>query len=204
MHAFLAGSPLPPRRRRPRAQRTPICQHSPLQSRRMFLLGGAAAAGIALPARARTEGVNRPELLPKEYTTVIDLENFLAKGEEARLRRQIADLESRTGFKLRILTQRFPQTPGAAVGPYWAIDDRSVLLVADYFGGAQLLKFNVGADVDKLLPPRFWSRLAAGVGGKFYVEKNGESAAICAAVDNIRACLLGTGCNVPPYLKDGA
>lgn len=170
---------------------------------------GAATLAVLfgmLPTRsayaARPEGVNRPELLPTDFTTVIDLENFLASGEEKRLRQQIADLESRTGFKVRVLTQRFPQTPGAAVARYWNIDDRSVLLVADYFGGNQLLKFNVGAEVDKVLPPRFWSLLASNLGNKFYVEKNGESAAITTAVDNIRACLLGNGCNTPPYLGD--
>lgn len=176
--------------------------------RQLLKTASFAALAAALNNRpeaihaARPEGVNRPELLPKDFTTVIDLENFLASGEERRLKEKIADLEKRTGFKIRVLTQRYPQTPGLAVRDYWGLDDSSVLLVADYFGGNQLLKFNVGAQVDKVLPTRFWSLLSSNLGNKFYVDKNGEGVAIMTAIDNVRTCLLKNGCNAPPYLDD--
>lgn len=148
---------------------------------------------------ARPEGVNRPELLPADFTTVIDLERFLASGEAKRLRDKISDLEQRTGVKLRILTQRFPQTPGLAIRDYWGVDADTIVCVADYFGGSgQLLKFNVGANVDRVLAPRFWSVLSASYGNKFYVSKNGEAASIINAVDAIRYCLLRDGCVTPP------
>lgn len=150
---------------------------------------------------ARPEGVNRPELLPLQFTTVIDLERFLASGEIHRLRDKIDDLEKRTGFKIRLLTQRFPQTPGLAVRDFWHVDDDTVVIVADYFGGSgQLLKFNVGRNVDRVLPPRFWSILSANFGNKFYVEKNSEAISIINAIDSIRTCLLRGGCATPPNL----
>lgn len=178
------------------------------QTRRKFVtLAASSAATAALSAlvgarvaqAARPEGVNRPELLPAQYTTVIDLERFLASGEVRRLRDRIDDVEKRTGFKIRLLTQRYPQTPGLAIRDYWHVDDDTVVIVADYFGGSgQLLKFNVGAGVDRLLPPRYWSILSANYGNKFYVEKNGEALSIINAVDSIRSCLLRGGCAAPP------
>lgn len=187
-------------------RRTVCCAAQPV-ARRQFakiLLTAAAAGAIAstgVPApvgAARPEGVNRPELLPKEFTTVIDLEKFLSSGEVRRLREKIGDLEDRTGYKVRVLTQRFPQTPGLAIRDYWNVDDETVVIVADYFGGAQLLKFNVGLNVDAKLPPRFWSILSANLGNKFYVQENGEAAAIARSVDTVRACLLANGCKAPP------
>uniref|UniRef100_A0A804MII2 TPM domain-containing protein n=1 Tax=Zea mays TaxID=4577 RepID=A0A804MII2_MAIZE len=61
-------------------------------------------------ANART-GVNKPELLPKEFTTVIDVAGFLSSGQENRLRQEIEDLEKDTGYKLRVLAQNYPDTP---------------------------------------------------------------------------------------------
>lgn len=148
---------------------------------------------------ARPEGVNRPELLPSQFTTVIDLEKFLTTGQIRRLRDKIDDLENRTGFKIRLLTQRYPQTPGLAVRDYWEVNDNTVVIVADYFGGSgQLLKFNVGQNVDRLLPPRFWSILSANYGNKFYVSKHSEALSIINAIESVRTCLLSGGCATPP------
>jgi hypothetical protein len=64
-------------------------------------------------AAARLDPVNRPDLLPKEFSTVIDVAGFLTPSEEARLATQVAALERDTGFKLRVLAQSYPETPGA-------------------------------------------------------------------------------------------
>jgi hypothetical protein len=176
----------------------------PSYSRRSLLsLSLAAPATLLLPfasLAARPEGVSRPDLLPEVFTTVIDLENFLASGEVRRLRERLADLETRTGFKIRVLTQRYPVTPGLAVRDYWGLDDgKSVLLVADFFKGTgSFLHFTVGEEVDAVLAPRFFSLLASKYGNMFYVRKNGESASILTAVDAIRTCLLSKTCKVPP------
>lgn len=194
------GAPRPGLRAEPAQWRCATCPPAGI-SRRAF--GTLLLSTLALPAtsNARQEGVNRPELLPPEQTPVIDLERFLASGEARRLRERVEELEGRTGYKVRVLTQRFPQTPGLAVRDYWGVDDNTVVMVADYFGGAQLLKFNVGKNVDRLLPPRFWSVLASEYGNKFYVQKNGEAAAVLNAVEAIRVCLLRNGCATPPNLN---
>lgn len=186
--------------------KTVCCAEQPGWSRRKFsraILHSLLALGttnlIGGRALARPEGVNRPDLLPTEFTSVIDLENFLSRGDERRMREQLSDLEAKTGFKVRVLTQRFPVTPGLAIKDYWRVDDKTVVLVADYFsGGGSFLHFTVGPSVDALLPPRFWSLLSSSLGNKFYVTKHGEDAAILGAVDAIRMCLLQNGCKAPP------
>eukprot|EP00879_Flechtneria_rotunda_P028823 GHRR01031053.1.p1 GENE.GHRR01031053.1~~GHRR01031053.1.p1 ORF type:complete len:143 (+),score=33.02 GHRR01031053.1:359-787(+) len=66
-------------------------------------------AGVA---DARPAGVNRPELLPKEQTPVIDVAGFLTPSEEKRIIAEVRSLERDTGFKLRVLAQNYPETPG--------------------------------------------------------------------------------------------
>ncbi|GJQ12177.1 hypothetical protein GpartN1_g3968.t1 [Galdieria partita] len=146
----------------------------------------------------RPEGVNRPDLLPKEKRAVIDLEHFLTSGQLKSLEHQIEDLERRSGYKLRVLTQRYPDTPGLAIKDYWQLDSHSVVMVADFFGNTgNLLKFNVGSHLDELLPPRYWSLLSSKYGNKFFVEQYGEDRAILDAADNIFSCILQKGCASP-------
>jgi hypothetical protein len=81
---------------------------------RRFAVGALGAMGVqqmlpAVPALARPEGVNKPELLPKEQTNVIDLMRYLTSGEVKRIGNQVDKLEKDTGFKLRCGT---PQTRG--------------------------------------------------------------------------------------------
>jgi hypothetical protein len=154
----------------------------------------AAAAFIALSsatpaAFARPEGVNKPELLPKEPdVTVIDIAGFLAPSEEARLRQTIANLEKDTGYRLRVLAQNYPLTPGLAVRDYWAVDENTIVFVADPSFG-DIVNVNVGANLDLEVPRNFWSRLASKFGNRFFVRDNGEAAAITNTVAAIDACL---------------
>ncbi|KAG2453244.1 hypothetical protein HYH02_002567 [Chlamydomonas schloesseri] len=146
------------------------------------------ASGVN-PALARPEGVNRPDLLPKgEVTSVIDVAGFLTPSEEKRIAAEVAGLERDTGFKLRVLAQNYPETPGLAIREYWGVDDNTVVFVADPTFG-DILNFNVGAGIDLEVPRSFWGRLAGKYGNKFYWQENGEAASILNAVSAIDSCL---------------
>ncbi|CAM9302665.1 unnamed protein product [Ascophyllum nodosum] len=175
-------------------------------------------AGVLVPgavamapreAQARKPGVNRPDLLPKEQTNVIDLMGMLTKGQAKRINKQLEDLERATGYRLRLLCQKYPDTPGLAVKDYWKVDDKTIVMVVDpgednnRAGGVNILNFNVGDGLRLNLPPQFWQRLQNRYGNRFYVRDNGQDAAIISAVDSINLCLKSDSgfCVDPPDLQ---
>ncbi|XP_071722680.1 thylakoid lumenal 15.0 kDa protein 2, chloroplastic-like [Rutidosis leptorrhynchoides] len=156
-----------------------------------FLLSGALTLSFSLTGAGFAEakvGVNKPELLPKEFSPVIDVAGFLSDGQERRISQEIVDIEKDTGFKLRVLAQNYPDTPGLAIKDFWQVDDRTIVFVADPTFG-NILNFNVGATVDLDIPRSFWSRLAGKYGNIFYWKEQGEDASIEAAVMAISNCL---------------
>ncbi|XP_050230075.1 thylakoid lumenal 15.0 kDa protein 2, chloroplastic [Mercurialis annua] len=156
-----------------------------------FLLSGALTLGLSLSGIQLAEakvGVNKPELLPKDFTTVIDVAGFLSDGQEKRLAQEIENIEKDTGFKLRVLAQNYPDTPGLAIRDFWQVDDRTIVFVADPTFG-NILNFNVGDSVDLDIPRSFWSRLAGKYGNMFYWKEKGEDTSIESAVMAISNCL---------------
>jgi hypothetical protein len=154
----------------------------------MLSVVAVSAALLTGGAHARMEGVNKPELLPKEYTPVIDVAGFLTEGEEKRIKAEVEHLEADTGIKLRVLCQNYPQTPGLAIKDFWGVDANTVVFVADPNTG-NILNFNVGANLDLEVPSRFWSILAGKYGTKFYWQDNGQEAAVVNAVSAIDSCI---------------
>lgn len=142
-------------------------QQTAALTRRSMLVGAlGSATGIMTTtmqppaAQARPESINRPDLLPKEPgLNVLQIEKFLTSGQASRMDRLLAALERDTGFRVRVLCQAYPYTPGLAIRDYWDLgkegqkDDKYVVLVVDQFGGkGNVLNFNVGDGVKLVLP----------------------------------------------------
>ena len=102
----------------------PLPSQQSTSSRRSIIssIVSGSFAFTALPrmASARLEAVNRPDLLPSEKgLNVIQVEKFLTSGQAKRLDNLLASLERDTGFRVRVLCQRYPNTPGLAIRDYW-------------------------------------------------------------------------------------
>jgi TPM domain len=153
--------------------------------------------GLPESANARLESVNNPKLLPSQPgLNVIQTEKFLTTGQAKRLDGMLSSLEKDSGYRVRVLCQAYPNTPGLAIREYWSVgydeqkDDKYVVLVVDQFGGkGNVLNFNVGEGVKLTLPNVFWTRLQARYGTTFYVRDNGIDLAIINAIEAIVTCL---------------
>jgi len=195
---------------------TALSASASASDRRSILTTAASAISTAAllsvatpqPASARLEAVNRPDLLPTESgKNVIQIVKFLTSGQEKRMDTMLANLEKDTGFRVRVLCQAYPNTPGLAVRDYWSVgkedqkDDKYIILVVDEFGGkGNVLNFNVGDGVKFALPNLFWTRLQGKYGSTFFVKENGIDLAIVNAIESIVTCLRsedGFCVNVP-------
>lgn len=162
----------------------------------MIATGSIVVSTIAtgpLLVQARLEPVNKPELLPTEAgLNVIQTERFLTKGEVNRMNSKLSKLERDTGWRVRVLCQSYPMTPGLAIREYWSLgydgqkDDKYVVLVVDQFGGkGNVLNFNVGEGLRLALANNFWTQLRNKYGTTFYIRENGVDTAVMNAVDDI-------------------
>lgn len=189
--------------------------HDPEFSRRT-LVQSIIASSLALPAiiaqpeiaTARLEAVNRPDLLPSEKgLNVIQTEKFLTSGQARRINDMLGNLEKDTGFRVKVLCQNYPNTPGLAIRDYWSLgkddqkDDKYIVLIVDQFGGrGNVLNFNVGDGVKFALPNVFWTRLSGKYGTTFFVRDNGIDVSIENAIEAIVSCLRSEDgyCVSPP------
>jgi hypothetical protein len=85
-----------------------------------ILVPSAVAVLSPQAASARLEAVNRPDLLPSQPgLNVIQIEKFLTNGQARRMDDMLTNLEKATGYRLRVLCQSYPNTPGLAIRDYW-------------------------------------------------------------------------------------
>ena len=147
---------------------------------------------------APAHGANNPELLPEEFTPIIDLARVFTPVQQQALVEELDAVEELDGWKLRVLTQ-YDRTPGLAVKEFWGVDERSLVLIADPRGG-NLLNFSVGDDMFALMPRNYWVELQTRFGNQYYVRDHGEDGAIRDALAAVETCLERGGCRVVPGL----
>lgn len=188
-----------------------LCMHeassTPSLGRQVATAALALMACFPVGAHARPEGVNRPDLLPSGPTTpLIDTANFLTKGQEKKVVEKLNKLEAATGFKLRVLCQSYPETPGLAIKDYWKVDGNTLVLVADKGEGfnrkgipSNMINLNIGANVELVLPSQFWTRLTNKLGNQPYVKSVGADAAVINTVEAITFCLEDKSCTDVPF-----
>ena len=131
---------------------------------------------------------------------------YLTSKQIVRLDAKLKELEAKTGAKVRVLCQRYPNTPGLAIKDYWGVDERTIVLIADrgLKGTSNILNFNVGQGYQFDLPTVFWTRLSGRFGNGFYIKDNGEGGAILSAIDTIDYCLrVPKTCTDIPDFGDG-
>lgn len=141
---------------------------------------------------------DNPELLPQQHTPVVDLAKAFSENQLTSLEKSLDEFETRTGWKLRVLTQ-YERTPGLAVREFWGLDERSLLVVADPRGG-NLLNFNVGDALYALMPRTYWVELQTRYGNQYYVKDHGEDIAILDSLTAVETCLDQGGCQFVPGL----
>ncbi|MCP9831349.1 TPM domain-containing protein [Synechococcus sp. JJ3a-Johnson] len=143
---------------------------------------------------------DNPDLLPDHPTPVIDLAKILTDQQRSSLEQHLNEVEQRSGWKLRVLTQ-YDRTPGLAVKEFWGLDERSLRLVAGERGG-NLLKCNVGDGLFALMPRTYWVELQTRFGNQHYVRDHGQDAAIVDSLAAVETCLDRGGCQVVPGLPN--
>jgi hypothetical protein len=134
---------------------------------------------------------------------ILDLARALSSFEYEQLRTRIHHIEATTGYRVRILTQRF-ETVGRAISSYFGLQDqRSILIVLDERSG-NVLNFRVGDQVTARFPSSFWLELQGRYGNQFYVREHGEYGVLDACIRAMETCLQdGRICRfVPGFGRD--
>jgi len=131
---------------------------------------------------------------------VIDEAKAIPSGQEARIEKRLNALSEETGFRVRVLTRdgRTPGKTGPEIKELWGLPDEKSLVVVVQTSNGNVLSFNSGKAVAKLLPDRFFSELGNRLGNKYAVSDNGENGVVEDAVVKIDGCLRKGGCFFVP------
>ncbi|CAI5937268.1 unnamed protein product [Closterium sp. NIES-65] len=139
-----------------------------------------------------------------EAPKVLDGARLLTESQRGAMLRQLSDLESRDGWRIRVATRYGVESglDGKQIRDLWQPSDRTVIVVADV-ASPNILSFSIGEAVRSKLPYQFFTELQSRYGNQFFVRQEGESEALTRSVDAIRTCLAEpNGCLKVPGLVD--
>ncbi|PRW56026.1 methanol dehydrogenase [Chlorella sorokiniana] len=173
-----------------------------LQRLRSAALAGALSATLALaPISATSMDAWAQPVAVSNDTPVLDLARVVPSGQLEGLQQQLRDLESETGWRVRMLTRYGSDGPSdAELRAGWRTDERTVVILVDP-SSPNIMNFKFGREVRSVLSAPFFTELQGRFGNMFAVREMGESAAVMNMVDTLTGCLARGGCAVVPGLS---
>eukprot|EP00178_Gracilaria_changii_P016581 TRINITY_DN47806_c0_g1_i1.p1 TRINITY_DN47806_c0_g1~~TRINITY_DN47806_c0_g1_i1.p1 ORF type:complete len:305 (-),score=37.88 TRINITY_DN47806_c0_g1_i1:767-1681(-) len=205
--AFVPSGSLPTFERQ-RVLSPPICALKPPASISLATIIATAICATpftVFPQEAPSVSVSQPPPLETAPSTpsLLDLEEVLTSGERVRVQSRLNKVYNTSGFHISILTQSEATAPGRRIQSVFPQDERSVLIVAEP-SSPNLLRFRIGDDVKKKLPPSFWNELANRYGNSFYVRENGADTSLLETISAIEQCALpsATICKFVPGISN--
>eukprot|EP00960_Hanusia_phi_P048272 758853-Hanusia_phi.AAC.1 len=177
-------------------------------SRKREGLRGSTAAAEDWGKRAWLAGLSWL-LLPLSCmaaSPIIDEARSLGSNERVRLEENLKSFEEETKYRIRVLTvdERRLDTKLSKeeIKSAWNLpDDRSLIVIVEA-GKGNVLSFNAGGEISKLLPARFFNELSGRMGNVYSIEASGENSAIEESVSIIEKCLRKGGCALVPGIGE--
>lgn len=154
-----------------------------------------AAAAIETPMSSSSPVVSND-------VPFLDIAKVMPAGKLDGLQTQLRQLESDTGYKLRVLSRFGPSDVPSIeeIRSGWGVDDKTVVVFVDP-SAPNIMAFRFGKGVQRILPRPFFTELQSRFGNQFFVRENGEQAAVYGMLDAMDTCFRREGgCRVPPGL----
>eukprot|EP00889_Picochlorum_renovo_P000082 jgi/Picre1/27112/NNA_000082.t1 len=126
---------------------------------------------------------------------IADAAQVLPKGVIESKQEQLRSLERDTGYKVRVLSRYGPSDSPSIeeIRKGWQTDERTIVVFVDP-SSPNILVFNFGPEIQKILSRPFFTELQSRYGNLFYVRENGEARAVEEALDALDVCLRKGGC----------
>lgn len=143
-------------------------------------------------------------LSAEKFNAFQDFARVFSPTRANSLINDIQTLETETGWRLRVLTKSgsLPSISGKDLKDLWKPDEKTVIVIED-LSSPNILNFNTGSAVMAKLPRQFFTELQSRYGNQFYVQQEGEGAALMSTVQAIDECLRRPeGCKSVPGLTN--